>query len=188
MWICVTYCASVVLANKGKFCDLFLIWVWLLRCSAVILRVQPDTWDCKKFSGSADTCNHLWISQGGALQLHSSSAGLLITYDEGVSRGKAQHGQYRWRTHMGFMWVPCGYFERQTYGPHEGNCCILQYAPLVAAHVWPMRGTHMGPLWGKGNFAIWDAWGKPKMPDINRTLMHHKEVNILIIAAVRSSG
>ena len=48
MWICVTYCVSVVLANKGKFCGLFLIWVWLLRCPAVIIRVQPDTWDCKK--------------------------------------------------------------------------------------------------------------------------------------------
>ena len=33
----------------------------------------------------------------------------------------AQPGQYRWQTHMGFMWVPCGYFERQNAWAPRGN-------------------------------------------------------------------
>ena len=137
-----------------------------------------------------DPCDHTWISQGEGLQLHSSWADLLITCDEGVSRGKAlkphvadccklqwaahicptivertwsKHGQYRRQTCMGFMWVPCGYLERQNTWAHMENCCILQCAPLMAAHEWPMRCTHLGPSWGKWNFAIWGKFNVPNL-------------------------
>ena len=63
-------------------------------------------------------------------------------------------------------WITCGShmgnWRGKTYGSHVENCCTLQRAPLVAAHVWPMGGTHVGPLWGQYNFAIWEVtpvWG-----------------------------
>ena len=72
------------------------------------------------------------------------------------------------------MWVPCGYCERQnTWVPHE-NCCTLQCAPLVAAHVWSMRRTHVGPSWGQRNFATWGlglpSW-QPKWATVSWLLL-----------------
>ena len=44
-------------------------------------------------------------------------------------------------------WVLCGShmgtLRGKTHGPHVENCCILQCAPLVAAHVWPHNGNHI---------------------------------------------
>ena len=49
-----------------------------------------------------------------------------------------------------------------TYGFYVGATRVLWEAkhmasvpPLVAAHVWPMGGTHVGHSWGPWNFAIW---------------------------------
>ena len=157
---------------------LFQIRVCHLRCSALILRVQHDTWGCKK----ADPCDHMWISQGESLQLHSSWADLLITCDEDLSRGKTRkphmanccklqwaplvsahigptigkrvwtkHGNYRCQTCMGFMWVPCGYLERQnTWAPlgkllHTAVCPI-NGSPRVAHErhtpTWALHGAN----------------------------------------------
>ena len=91
----------------------------------------------------------------------------------------AQYGQYIWRIHMGFMWPHVGTLRGKTHGYHVKNCCILQCAPLVAAHIWPMRGTCVGPSWGQWNFVIWDdsygsAEGPPRGVE-NRNLLSHPD-------------
>ena len=62
----------------------------------------------------------------------------------------AQHGQYSWHTCVGFMLVPCGYFERQnTWAPcgkllHTPVCPISD-SPRVA-HERHTLGSIMGPM------------------------------------------
>ena len=62
----------------------------------------------------------------------------------------AQHVQYRWQTHMGWMWVPCGSFERQNTWVPRGKLlhkpvCPISGSPRVA-HEWHTRGSFMGPM------------------------------------------
>ena len=62
------------------------------------------------------------------------------------------HGKHTRVLHGSHM----GTLRGKTHGTHVENCCILQCAPLVAAHVWPHNGnhilaqhgqTHMGFMW-----------------------------------------
>ena len=62
----------------------------------------------------------------------------------------APHGQYGWQTLMGFMWVPCGSFERQnTWVPRRKllhtPVCPISGSPRVA-HERHTRGSFIGPV------------------------------------------
>ena len=78
--------------------------------------------------------------------------------------------------HVGPMWV---LWEASTWVP-RGNC--YQCAPLVAAHLWSMRGILVGHSWGPWNFAIWVAywrmdttWGRTVQ--VRVTLLPHSTTN-----------
>ena len=79
-------------------------------------------------------------------------------------------------------WVSCrshvGPLRGKTHGYHVKNCCILQCAPLVAAHVWSMRGTHVGHSWDPWNFAIWGLFGVKLLPKQQRSLKFNLSTDI----------
>ena len=62
----------------------------------------------------------------------------------------AQHGQYIWQTHLGFMWVPCGYFERQKAWVPCGKLLHTAVCPISGsrcmAHERHTRGSFMVPM------------------------------------------
>ena len=62
----------------------------------------------------------------------------------------AQRGQYRWQTHMSFMWVPCGSFRRQSTWVPCGKLLHILVCPISgsprAAHERHTRGQFMGPM------------------------------------------
>ena len=61
---------------------------------------------------------------------------MVITYWPNMGKTDGKH-----------TWVSCGshvgLLGGKTHGYHVENCCIVQCAPLVAAHVWPHNGNHI---------------------------------------------
>ena len=48
-----------------------------------------------------------------------------------------------------------GVSKDKTHGHLVENRCKLYWASLVAAQLWPTKGTHMGHVWCLWNFASW---------------------------------
>ena len=72
----------------------------------------------------------------------------VITLGPNMGNADGKHTWVLFTSHMGTL-------RGKTHGPHVENRCIFQCDTLVAAHVWPLRGTHMDHSWGPWNFAIW---------------------------------
>ena len=59
----------------------------------------------------------------------------------------AQHGQYGWQTHMSFIWIPCGSFERQNTWVPRGKLLHTPVCPISGnprmAHERHTRGSYI---------------------------------------------
>ena len=113
----------------------------------------------------ASHCVDRWFSRMRPYHCTPAELTILITWDVGVSRDKTQgpstSNSQKFITHWPNMgnadgkhtWVSCGShmgpLRGKTHGYHVENCCILQRAPLGAAHLWPHNGNHTLAQHGK---------------------------------------
>ena len=67
----------------------------------------------------------------------------VITHGPNMGNRDGKHTSVSCGSHVGTL-------RGKTHGPHVGNCCTFQCSPLMAAHVWPIKVTHMGPSWVNG--------------------------------------
>ena len=112
--------------------------------------------------GWAQHCDHWWSATHGyhvenCCILQCAPLVATHVWPHNGNHTLVQHGQYRLQKHMGFMWVPCGFFERQNTWVPRGKLLHTPACPISgsARVMWPMRGTHVGHSWGPWNFAIW---------------------------------
>ena len=91
---------------------------------------------------------------------------MVITYWPNMGKTDGKH-----------TWVSCGshvgLLGGKTHGYHVENCCIVQCAPLVAAHVWPHNGNHiLAQHEGKHTWVSRRSFGRQKIWVARGKLLH----------------